>query len=191
MGLDMYAYKIRNPSLDPSKVHACQDLQKEYVILLPDKASSERYRQAWPYAQKLRVMNRYYDLEKIREDFHIPDAEVWMTSAEGIGIRGRVNGVETTRYIGTEQVNAIYTVEREEECFVFAATSVAYWRKEYDLQELIDVSLGGIIQSMGYYLLDKKTVDIINQYSIEYCPEMLIEWFEPTETSALFYYEWY
>lgn len=191
MGLDMYAYKVENPSLDPSKVYARQDLQEDHVILLPDKAASERYQQVLPYAQKLRVISRYYDLEKIREDFHMPDAEVFMTSEESIGIRGTVNGAETARYIRMEQVNALYTVEREEECFVFAATPVAYWRKEYDLQELIDDSLGGIIQNTGFYLLDRKTVDRINRYNTEYCLAEFIEWFEPTETSALFYYEWY
>lgn len=191
MGLDMYAYRVQNPSLDPGKVYTRQDLQGEHMILLPDKASSDRYQQVLPYAQKLRVISQYYDLEKIRADFQIPDAEVWMTSAERIGIRGTVNGAEATRYIITEQVNALYTVEREEECFVFAAAEVAYWRKEYDLQELIDDSLGGIVRSMGFYLLDRKTVDSINRYNTENGLTEFIEWFEPTETSALFYYEWY
>ena len=191
MGLDMYAYKVRKPSLDPSKVYARQELQREYVVLPPDEATSELYQQVTPYAQKLRVTCRYYDLEKIREDFNMPDAEIWMVSSEGIGIGGKVNGIETTRKISTEQITACYIVVREEECLVFAAESVAYWRKEYDLQELICDSLGGNVQDIGFYQLDKQTVDRINQYSADHCPTEFIEWVEPTETSALFYHEWY
>ena len=191
MGLDMYAFQVIKPSLDPEKVYIRRKLLGEYVVLPPDKAASDRYLQVAPYAQKLRVISRYFNMEKIRQDFHMPDAEIGTVSSEGIRIVGKVDGVATKREISMKQIEALYTVEREEDCLVFTKEQVAYWRNEQDLQVLISESLDADIQNTGFYLLDEKTVDIINQYNSEHDSTMFIRWREPTATSALFYYEWY
>lgn len=191
MGLDMYAFQVIKPSLDPEKVYIRRELLEEYVVLPPDEAASDRYLQVAPYAQKLRVISRYFDMEKIRQDFHMPDAEIGIVSSEGIRIVGKVDGVETKREISMNQIEALYTMECEEDCLVFTKEQVAYWRNEQELQVLISDSLDEEIQNTGFYLLDEETVGIINQYNSEHNPTMFIEWREPTATSALFYYEWY
>lgn len=191
MGLDMYVYRVIKPSLDPRKVYIRKELPGEYVIIPPDEDAADQYLQLVPYTQKLRIISGYLNMEKIRQDFHMPDAKIGIVSSAGILIIGKVDDVETTQQISMEQIEALYTVEREEECLVFAKEQVASWRNDYDLQELISDGLGEDIQNTGFYLLDENTVGIINQYNDEHYPAVFIRWHEPTVTSALFYYEWY
>lgn len=185
MGLDMYVFRVQTPSLDPQKVYARDELQ-DYVVLPPQRAALVLYQQVLPYAQKLRVVNSYYDLEKISADHHMTDASIVGITPLEIWVAGQVAGVSATVTIRSEQIRAHYTIDREEECFVFKREKVAYWRKDYDLQELIYDVLAENIENTGYYLLTEEAVVAINGYGDQYC-----QWFEPTETSALFYWEWY
>lgn len=190
MGLDMYVYKVKKPNFDSGKVYDRAKLM-DHMILSAYDAATDLYKQLAPYAQKLRVINRYYNIKKIREDFHMPDADISMISSDAISISGTVGGVEATRTITTEQIDTLYTVNHEEECFVLALENVAYWRNKSDLEDFVYDSLSECVENLGFYLLDEKTVEIINQYCAQHDPAQSIEWYKPTDTSALFYHEWY
>ena len=184
MGLDMYVYRMCNPSLDADKVYTSEELG-DYHVLAPSSAASPLNEQLLPYGQKLRVINSYYDIEKMRADLGLQDAHIFGVGPQGIMLYGTKDGEDVHALIGADAVKASYTIEREEDCIVLWVDQVAYWRKEYALQEIIHDALGGHVQNVGYYKLDEEAVARINDYA------PVFEWEPPTESSALFYHEWY
>lgn len=186
MGLDMYVRKVQKPSLAVDRVYDSSELEG-YGILSPEELESDLYEQLVPYTQKLPVINHYYNMEKIRADFHMPDAEINMISFDEISIGGTIDGESASRTITREQIDNLYCREQEEECLVFSVENVAYWRKDYQLQELIHDALDEYVKNMGYYLLDEATVEVINGYC---ATEERFDWVTPSESTALFYYEW-
>ena len=75
---------------------------------------------------------------------------------------------------------------RVEEHNVFRKERVAYWRKDYEVEDFFMEKHEDGIENTGYYILDLETIMEFNSYFPRKLPEE-----EPSEDSALFYWEWY
>ena len=59
--------------------------------------------------------------------------------------------------------------------------------KEYDIQDWFHENLSVQVENTGYYILDEDTIDEFNKAF----PDDAFDAEEPTDDSALFYWEWY
>lgn len=79
-----------------------------------------------------------------------------------------------------------HLVNRVEVHNAFRKERVAYWRKDYEVEDFFMEKHDDGIENTGYYILDLETILEFNSYFPQELPEE-----EPSETSALFYWEWY
>ena len=190
MGLDMYVYRIRKAKLE-DREYTTEELSKlglGYVSVKDAESDMHLFAQLLPYTIKRNVSAQFYNVKQIIEDYNLPkDSHIGMISYERIVVGGRTDSGEYVsqevfreeiekKYI--ETITDIYYVwEREEE--------VAYWRKHYDLQDWIYDNVEGV-DNTGYYILNAETIRELNKKFDECLPEE-----DPTDESALFYWEWY
>lgn len=89
--------------------------------------------------------------------------------------------------ISTDDIESKYTLNKIETCYFAKAEEVSYWRKEYDIQDWFHENLSVQVENTGYYILDENTIDEFNKAF----PDDAFDAEEPTDDSALFYWEWY
>lgn len=78
-----------------------------------------------------------------------------------------------------------YTVSKEEIRFVCKCEEEKYWRKAYEIQDFFYDHYP--VENVGYYKLSK---EVIEEFNKRY-PRDAFEAEDETESSALFYHEWY
>ena len=191
MGLDMYINRVEKIELE-DKVYTSDEINEisSMICTLEEfERAGDSLAQLLPYASKVNIINKYYNLEKMAEDNGLAHAHIGLISGEKIGINGKDSSGETTLvYIPTEVVNEKYIIERAEESYVWSCEEVAYWRKHYPLQDYF-YELIGNVENCGYYLLDEEMICDLKEKWLEEAEDIPIE--APTDTSALFYHEWY
>ena len=85
MGLDMFIYRCSKPRLSKDRVYDSYDL--DGIVLSPEEIDSQMFKDLKPYCVEVRVMNHYYDMEKIRKDFDLSDkASIWRISGSGVTV---------------------------------------------------------------------------------------------------------
>lgn len=191
MGLDMYVYRISKPYLEDRLYEANQLLDQGMMIIAPtDAPQAPSTRELLPFSQELLVRNTYYDMEKVQRVYHFEDmpAPYGFASDGTIMVCGQENGAGKSISISGIDVKAKFLKTVEEVCFVCTVTQVAYWRNEYELQELFETLLTHV-ENNGYYMLDLDIIRAVNKFPIEDSTQLPEE--EPTEASSLFYRAWY
>lgn len=185
MGLDMNIYRCRRPVVDDTRIYDREELNG--IILNEEDIKEEMYAQLIPYCVKVRILNSYYDMEKIRKDYGLSDqAHICMLSYEGIGISNHPNKSKDIK-ISREEINEKYTLNKIEMCYFTETEEVAYWRKNYDIQGWFHDNISSNVENTGYYLLDE---ELLEDFNAAY-PDDAVQVEAPDETSALFYWEWY
>ena len=191
MGLDMYINRINKIELE-DKVYTSDEINEISSMtctLKEFERAGDSLAQLLPYASKVKIINKYYNLEKMAEDNGLAHAHIGLISGEKIGINGKDSSGKTTLvYIPTEVVNEKYIIERTEESYVWSCEEVAYWRKHYPLRDYF-YELIGNVENCGYYLLDEEMIRDVKEKWSNDTESIPIE--APTENSALFYHEWY
>jgi hypothetical protein len=186
MGLDMYVYRISKPRLD-NKTYMREELQDAGMVVLSlDEKENSLYQSVIPYMTECTVGNQYYDMEKIRADYNLPDdAHITMWSGDCVGFTGRdKNGEYVRQEIAKSEIDAKYTLTKTENCLVFEEDEVSYWRKAYEKRSFFYDEYP--VENCGYYKLDSDAIRRFNELHDESVP---VE--DATENSALFYHEWY
>lgn len=184
MGLDMYIYRCSKPDLNPNKVYDSSEIFG--VVLTEEDLTEPMYHDLAPYCEKIHVINRYYDMERIRADYGLSeDAWIWCYSGKGITIGDKTPAGKRNVEISNEDVETKYTVSKEEIRFVCKCEEEKYWRKAYDIQDFFYEHYP--VENVGYYKLSK---EVIEEFNKRY-PEDTFEAEDATESSALFYHEWY
>lgn len=184
MGLDMYIYRCSKPRLIADNVYDRSELYG--IVLSAEDLDNPKFKDLAPYCAKVRVINHYYDMKKIREDYKLSeDSYIWAYGSHGITLGDYINGRRKDVTISREDVDRKYTIDREEIRYVCDRDEEMYWRKEYDIQKFFYEHLP--VENVGYY---KLTRDLIEEFNREY-PEDAFVAEEATDSSALFYYEWY
>ena len=82
-----------------------------------------------------------------------------------------------------------YDYQELRESLVFKCDELAYWRKEYDLQDLIHNEYKGTIYNCGFHLMDDNLMKKINLYLKKHYMER--QNINDPEYIAKMYHEWY
>lgn len=151
MGLDMYLYKITRLSvgernrLDGAREelvraegYSCFD--KDYV----DKDYPELFRKAKGLLTQIKVVTRKEDLDAVKRDFGISEnAEpTWKTVDSGLVTFKFLNedGSVKEASLSVAEFKSKYVHDEVCETYAWKADEIAYWRKDYGLQERIHAS---------------------------------------------------
>ena len=189
MGLDMYVYKIRKAELEDREYTAEEftNLGLSYVNVEDAHDNIGLYAQLLPYTVKRNVSVECYNIEKMIADFNLPsNSHIWMRSYEKIALSGTTDdGRRVEQEIFREDIESKYTITKTNPYYVWKEEEVDYWRKHYDLQDWIYDTLDGV-DNTGYYILNADTIKELNKEFNECIPAE-----DPTDESALFYWEWY
>lgn len=204
MGLDMYLYKVKKlgqkkiKELDGMKE---KDIYENYdnigVFHIPedeenDEEFYEMFRDIIPYCTRICISCDYIDMEQIRKDADISDD--W-------SLGGRImsptvyeyrfyspDGKHKTVTIPVDELEKKYIITEREEVYVVKRKEVGYWRKQYDLQDLLYKDYGREIYNCGYHRVNANMFDDIMAYK-EVGYGGLNR--EIKTDDVLFYHEWY
>ena len=186
MGLDMYVYRVHKPLLDENVVYDANEIKDPSIP--EDDIDNPVVRQILPYCKKVRVINHYYDLEKISKDYGIEGARIGGWGSDETGGYTVFDGknIKSVK-INEKLIESKYTINKEETCYVFVEEQIHYWRKAYDVQEWFHKNIPEPVENTGYYIL---TEDLLLAFNKAFPDEQLpVE--APDEGHAFVYWEWY
>ena len=206
MGLDMWMIEVKK--MTKKETAALNNMTYEEISDLPDfsyyikeevdEENTEFLEDLMPYTITVPVNIKYYDMEKIKEDYNIPE-EAWQYKASY-----SKDGVEygycfsdhrkkdITIKLTNEEIEK-YIVSKPRHLIVYKRKEVAYWRKFYELQDLIYDMYREYrhkeIQNCGMHVLSD---DMLNEIS-KMCRKYDYKFNKPrwTKSNAFFYHEWY
>lgn len=105
MGLDQYIFHVTKTHYDEQHTFNRSDLS-DHVLIPAGEIDLPMYAGLKPYCQKLKVLNEYYDVAKMRADHGLSDdAFIWRYTADSITIGEGKHDVE----IDDETVRQKYT----------------------------------------------------------------------------------
>lgn len=192
MGLDMYVFRIRRVNLN-NRIYSHDEIDALNLTTCTvdgfERAGSAM-EQLRPYASKIQVVNDYYNLEQIIQDYKLPaNSHIGMISGSGITVSGRdSNGQRVSADISSAEINSKYIISKTEDAYAWNSQQVAYWRKHYSLQEMF-YDLIGDVENCGYYKLSREMIEALYDEYAEDVGAIPLE--DATDDVALFYHEWY
>ena len=189
MGLDQYIYRIKKLELSErlytSEELGAMDLNK--IVVEDFENHKELYGQLEPYAVKRDVLCKLYDIEKMIADYNLPgNSHIWRYCGNEITISGYdANNQRIDQTISYDEINRKYTKTEIIPYYLFSTEEVCYWRKHYDLQDWVYENIDNV-DNTAYCILDTGLIQDLNEI---FDADIPVE--EPTDESALFYWEWY
>ena len=199
MGLDMYVFKLKKVSQsDLEKVIACgensyaklRDINPHISCFTIDEdveEAVEMFKDAMPYLTEVTLKTEYIDLDKVRDDYGVPDdADIVGRRFSGdgsVGITFRFGDERCDVNLTDDMIKEKYTKLIPEKCYIVERFECAYWRKAYNLQRDIYAAYDGVIQNCGYHKVNE------DMYSL--MADDINADFSDNEKEALFYHEWY
>lgn len=186
MGLDQCVYRVTKPKL-ANRVYTSEEisdmgLNKAYYHEAENDI--DLIKELLPYTEIRDVRGHFLNTEKIIADYNLPkDAYIGYMGPDGMRMRGH-NGEE--QFISHDEMDKKYILTKDVPCYIWHAEEVAYWRKNYALQDWIPIALKRSVENTGYYRLTKTIIHRLNSRFNADVPEE-----SKTKESALFYWEWY
>lgn len=191
MGLDMYAYRFIKPSLEDRVYERDELFEMGYGYFKPGATEDkpELLEDILPYTQQLKINLQLIDLEKLQKHYGFDELpQVAMISSEEQIYRGERAGEPYSITIKRQDLIDHFVYSSVMECVVFKYEKVAYWRKEYDVQDFFQESIGPI-RNTGYRLIP---VEVQHEYNRRFGDEMdRLPEEEATDRTAIVYWEWY
>lgn len=200
MGLDMWVYRasrISDKELAAIEGLSMEDMWEKdiHTFILSDITKEEEpmYADIIPLCRITTIDVSYWNVAKIKEDLGInPDADAYISYISykdgGVDIGLSIIGEEKIKYL--RGINSEdYTLHKQEKTYVVKMKELAYWRKNYELQQaLYDDYFSGIGHSIincGYHKLNRTMFnDIIRMDGQKQLKGKRY-------TDKLFYHEWY
>jgi len=191
MGLDMYAYRVRKLTDKELAKTEGRDMKNvgENVLCIPTeeivKSKDGSLTDLIPYMRPLHATKTETDFDQIKRDYDVPDD--WELC--GCSYNGRI---ATFRFCGNgdwENLKVVnihhqkceeYERTRTLPCMAVYYEQVAYWRKEYLLEDALYEAYDGEIINCGFHLANEKMKHLMLKYKAS---------FDPDDT--IFYHEWY
>ena len=186
MGLDQYVFRVSKPNLE-DRVYTAEELgnmglHKAYYH--DAEQDMHLIKELLPYTEIRNVRSNFLNKTQIIADYNLPeDSYVGYMGADGMRMHSP-DGV--TQFISQEEIDKKYILTEELPCYIWHAEDVAYWRKNYALQDWIPIALKRSVENTGYYRLTKTIIHRLNSRFNADVPEE-----GKTKESALFYWEWY
>lgn len=189
MGLDQYIYRISKPNL-ANKVYTSEEIDTlglNKVSATEFESDISLFKDLLPYVVKRDVTCQFYDKEKMIADYNLPkQSYIWQYSNDGITIGGTdKNGERINKKFSRKEIEEKYTKTETFPYYIWEEEEVEYWRKHYGLQDWAYANIDGV-DNTAYCKLSLELIANLNRAFNEYIPAE-----EPTEKSALFYWEWY
>ena len=170
MGLDMYVTKAVKPNINASNVYELETLERQYTCFAAteDGTIPEDKKDLTPFLVKVHCLAAYYDMDKIAKAYNLPND----ISCAGIGLNSILfiggNGDNQKSISITHKELKNYTCKKEKIFYITKLDDVAYWRKEYALDDALSEyflkARNIIIENGGFYKLTKAAIKIIEQY---------------------------
>lgn len=148
MGLDVFVYKIGKipeniSEMIQGKPTPVDTLRDEFglSVLSVENYDEKRESAIFPFFTKVRAIQTYWDMEKIWEDYRIPEDRRYMVGGGcGPGFVEFVfsNGKTEDDYQSVtarihEEDEPKYLIDQESEVYVFTKEEVGHWNKNYPL----------------------------------------------------------
>ncbi len=190
MGLDMYVVEVCRPELYQKYYTARQlrELGYSYRTVKQFEEDSGALGELLPYCSKAWVAQSDFDMKKIKSDFNLPeDSHIGMWTAEKVIVTGRRGDESVRQEISRRDIEEKYTIVTREECYIWHSNQVAYWRKDYEKQDVWHEILDRNIENCGYYELAEGDIDMF----LEAFPDDENSFLRQHNDSGLFYHEWY
>lgn len=192
MGLDICVYRVRKPETFEAKVFNKEDLLNQgYCLITRPDDYEDLVRDLRPYTQEILVKTAYLNMEAVRKDYGLSEqAYACEWSGDGrIGLWDPASNGNQHITLTPEEIAEKYTVYEDELTLAFLREEVAYWRKNYRVQNFFYDALGNV-ENTGYYILSEEVLTKFNAEAYEngWDPVPVMA---PTDDAALFYWEWY
>ena len=200
MGLDMYLNRIQKLTDEEKKLVAdyhdkaigggIAEVVLTYIDGRPIYAGE--IEDIMPYMHIVDIPKRYWNEEKLKKHFDVPDnairvseqysheGNVWTYKLDGKYFHVAFNDIKdmVDEFLETHIVK----------CGYFKISEVAYWRKEYDLDNMLCKAYDGEVRNCGYHKLNDEMRKIILEHESGNLAECDIE---DTEDSVVCYHQWY
>ena len=197
MGLDMYLFKITKLNdkeiANVSHKHI-DEIKKDYHYFELESYNkySELYNDLEGLISKIPVKRTIFEHKRCYAEHNISESDDLMCrtqSPAGLelsfrsGAKIKLNREELKSYLKT----------KDDEVYIYKSEDVAYWRKDYDLQNFFYNRMN--IENCGYHLLSEETKQELKNYLLKYQPDDFndypkLEWLDDEDVD-IFYYEWW
>ena len=168
MGLDMWMYGIKDISNDEIPDGMPESWYEEHGYKMithyeDDNDFDNMFHDMYDYSVIRNVEYTETDFEKIKEDYNVKkEAHISMMSGGGV-IGFSCGEYHKQVKISEDELNK-YDKKVFREAIIFKGDELAYWRKEYKLQELIYNKYYGNIYNCGFHEIDDDMMKKINRY---------------------------
>lgn len=188
MGLDICLLRVTKPHNIENRVYTREELASMKLSAIPASLlQCQEAEDLAPYCQEIQLKIPYINIEKIREDYGLPEsAEVVMQSGDGSICVSTDSGESDYIDISHEILQKKYSKIEVESYAAFQKTEVGYWRKDYDIADFFSEQFEKRIENTGYYAV---SAEILEKFNEEFNEDVPVE--DPSEESAIFYWEWY
>lgn len=188
MGLDICLFRVTKPHDIENRVYTREELSFMELSAIPASLlQCQEAEDLAPYCQEIQLKIPYINIEKIREDYSLPEsAEVVMQSGDGSICVSTGSDKSSYIDISYEVLQEKYLNIEVESYAAFQKTEVGYWRKDYDVAGFFSEQLEKTVENTGYYAL---SAEILEKFNEEFNEDVPVE--DPSEETAIFYWEWY
>ena len=167
MGLDMWMYGIKDISNDeiPDNMPESWYEENGYKLIThydDDNDFEQMFHDMYAYSAERNVEYSETDFDKVKEDYGIKkEAHISFFGGNTIGFSCKDYYKEID--ITQDELDK-YEKKVFHKALIFKADELAYWRKEYDLQDLIYNEYCGQICNCGFHEIDDDMMKKINRY---------------------------
>ena len=166
MGLDMWIFGIKDVSNEniPDEMDSSCYEDNGYQVIDICTSYEEELRDLLPYSVTKNVKSMLINMDKLKKDYNIPqEASVWLWGSDGV--IGFQCGEDYNKQITVSDGEMEKYYEQVLlQSLIFKCDELAYWRKYYDLQDLIHNEYCGEIYNCGYHKLDNELLKTINKF---------------------------
>ena len=195
MGLDSYVFRVTKPEGLEDRVYSLDEIKALGLSAYLAKYQDEPiFRELKPYCVKVRIDAPYINLQSIREAYGFgEDADVVAQCSDGtitVSER-RPDGSYHRQEISGAEMREKHLVNRVEVHNAFRKERVAYWRKDYEIEDFFMEKHEYGIENTGYYILDLETMSqyrIQNQIAVYKTNKKLVEFNDKLKAAPVEYY---
>ena len=167
MGLDMWMYGIKDISDEDIPDNMPQEWYEEHDYKLithyeNDDDFDKMYGDMYIYSAIRNVEYIETDMEKLKKDYKINE-NAHLSSIIGGKLGFSYNKKSWEIEISEDEIKK-YDKKVFRKALIFKADELAYWRKEYNLQDLIYTGYHKEIYNCGFHEIDDDLMEKINRY---------------------------
>ena len=184
MGLDMFIFRAEKPGLDELKGYEYQKMSDtEYWFIDKGDIDDPTISDLKKLCTLVKATGEYWDLDKVQKHYGFVSMPCWL----GCGPDGNrfMDGKQNREIVISNEEQKKFVSERTDDYYAVRLKEVAYWKKEYALQEKIHKAFKRKpIKNCGYYRLTKAQLNMIARYDNRFT-------FTDEDVGSLFYLERY